>query len=80
MTSCLLQCRWDKIKDEIEALKPYVRNDFSLIKKLRKLKDEASTIRFAIERKKLQHMPEDLIIELMEQDRKFYARMRGDCA
>lgn len=71
----LLERKWDKLKEAIELLKPYASIP-QVRKQIRELKDEASVLRFALEKQR-NGLEQSQILEEMAADRLFYKRMRS---
>lgn len=70
--SNLLHARWNWLKDEIEKLKPLAYDNPTMILRIRKLKDEASVMRFAIEDSELFGYDQEEVLSRMIENRSMY--------
>lgn len=66
-----LNKKWDKLMGEIRVYEDLKDNSSENLKIIRELKNEASVIRFAIERARI-GVSDDVILYEMKKDRNFY--------
>ena len=76
MIKDLLQIKWNKLKDQIEVIKNQSTLSDEDIRKIRKLKNEASVLKFALERIRMGCCQEEVISSMIE-DRKVYSKLYG---
>lgn len=73
----LLQKKWDKLKEEIESLKPFALESDTVRMKIRQKKNEASVLRFGMESIRLRGADSETVLQQMQDDRDFYKQSWG---